>query len=286
MAMAAIVLIVLLWRRRLTLGLAILVVLPIGLALGGNMLASKLAFHEASAAPKHLPILLARSIADGPALWHLQENCPKKRYAICEVFETVPSNIGALLWAKDGLLNKATDEQMTRIRAEEPVILRRAFLEYPRQQSWSLVGNAVLQLGAIGTEDLRWSALTRTGDGGFSMGPGRFEPRAGFDRIAKLNIGVTLLAIAVLLACFGRDRLTATPHERDLICVALAGLAANAAIFGGLSAPVDRYQARVIWILPLLALLFVLHRLRAVPAEGSILQPMLPAQVATAGVPS
>lgn len=260
LAIAVIVLAMLLWRGKLTVLRALVIVLPIGIAIGGNMLASKVAFQEASAAPKHLPILLARSIADGPALWHLQENCPQKRYAICEIFDTVPANIGTLLWSKDGILNKATDEQMTRIRAEEPIILRRAFLEYPAQQSWSLVGNAVLQIGSIGTEDLRWSHLMRTADGGFSIGPGRFEARAGLDRVSDLNILVTLLSIAVLLGCFVRDRLTALPQERDVVLVALAGLVVNAAIFGGLSAPVDRYQARVIWILPLLALLAVLRR--------------------------
>ncbi|MGL4543882.1 MAG: hypothetical protein ACRCUI_15375, partial [Polymorphobacter sp.] len=262
LALAAIVSAVLLWRRRLTPVLALLIVLPVGLAIGGNMVASKLAFKEASVAPKHLPILLARSIADGPALWHLQENCPQKRYAICEVFDTMPTSITKLLWAKDGMIARATDAQMARIRAEEPIILRRAFLEYPRQQSWSLVSNAVLQLGSIGTEDLRWSRLQRTADGGFVNGPGRFDQRAGFGHVARLNIAVTLLALAVLGGCCWRDRLTAAPHERDLLFVALAGLAVNAAIFGGLSAPVDRYQARVIWILPLLALLFVLQRWR------------------------
>jgi hypothetical protein len=49
--------------------------------------------------------------------------------------------------------------------------------------------------------------------------------------------------------------------------VAIAGLVANAAIFGGLSAPVDRYQARVIWIIPMLAALFWLVRRDTVPAE-------------------
>jgi hypothetical protein len=37
---------------------------------------------------------------------------------------------------------------------------------------------------------------------------------------------------------------------------------ANAAIFGGLSAPVDRYQMRVIWIVPMVAALFWLSRRR------------------------
>jgi hypothetical protein len=46
--------------------------------------------------------------------------------------------------------------------------------------------------------------------------------------------------------------------------VVVVGLAANATIFGGLSAPVDRYQMRVIWIVPMIAALFWLARRNAV----------------------
>ena len=48
-----------------------------------------------------------------------------------------------------------------------------------------------------------------------------------------------------------------------MLLVAVAGLAINAAIFGGLSVPVDRYQGRVVWIIPALAALFWLNRRKA-----------------------
>ncbi len=48
-----------------------------------------------------------------------------------------------------------------------------------------------------------------------------------------------------------------------MLLVAVAGLAINAAIFGGLSVPVDRYQGRVVWIVPVLAALFWLTRRNA-----------------------
>jgi hypothetical protein len=42
----------------------------------------------------------------------------------------------------------------------------------------------------------------------------------------------------------------------------MVSLMANAAVFGGLSAPADRYQMRVIWIVPMVAALFWLARQR------------------------
>jgi uncharacterized membrane protein YtjA (UPF0391 family) len=70
---------------------------------------------------------------------------------------------------------------------------------------------------------------------------------------------VALSALAILGFAL-RDRLSAMPDERALLFVVIIGLVANAFIFGGLSAPADRYQARVIWLVPLLALLYVLNR--------------------------
>ena len=41
-----------------------------------------------------------------------------------------------------------------------------------------------------------------------------------------------------------------TPAERRVILAMVLGLVCNAVVFGGLSAPVDRYQARVVWLVP------------------------------------
>jgi uncharacterized ion transporter superfamily protein YfcC len=70
-----------------------------------------------------------------------------------------------------------------------------------------------------------------------------------------------LIAATLLILLYARrDRLGVGRREREMLFMAVAGLAINAAIFGGLSVPVDRYQGRVIWIIPALAALFWLER--------------------------
>ena len=64
------------------------------------------------------------------------------------------------------------------------------------------------------------------------------------------------LAGAVLLALL----VWRSPQAGGPVVVLVVGLLANAAIFGGLSAPVDRYQARVAWLVPLLALVLLIER--------------------------
>jgi hypothetical protein len=48
--------------------------------------------------------------------------------------------------------------------------------------------------------------------------------------------------------------------------ILIGGVVANAAVTGILSTPHDRYQARVIWLIPLLAMIVLLRRRRRPPA--------------------
>ena len=89
---------------------------PILLGVGGLLLLSLVGFGQASVAPKRYPISLARSIADGPGLWHLQAKCGDYRYAVCEVFpNAIPTNPGDFLWGENGVRYRATPAQMERI---------------------------------------------------------------------------------------------------------------------------------------------------------------------------
>ncbi len=261
---AALLLIIL--QRRMSVRAVALGVGPIALAIAANMIGGALAFDAPSAAPRRLPLLLARSIEDGPARWHLEANCPTLRYAICEVLPTIPDNVGAVMWGPEGISQRATLAQMDRIRAEEVLILRRAFADYPLTQGWALLRNSVVQLTRFGGDDFIWGEITRDAAGLPDADLSLDTRRALFDAAGVasiIGVALSLVGIAVFL---WRDGLRTGRREREMLGVALFGLLANAAIFGGLSAPVDRYQGRVVWILPVLAALFWLERRRAARA--------------------
>ena len=256
----------LLVQRRLT-GAAVLVAaLPVLVALAGNAVVNRVAFQEpgVGVATKRLPVLLARSLADGPARWHLEEACDAEGYAICEVFDgNYSSNLGVILWSDEGL-GGATPAQMDRIRAEEMTILRRAFMEHPAEQIWSFAGNAVSQTWTFGMDDFSWVRLKWLPDGNVDTAmPDPDRSRAGLDAIGLAHLAVLIAAAGLILLYAARDRLGAGAREREMLFMAVAGLAINAAIFGGLSVPVDRYQGRVVWIVPALAALFWLNRRKA-----------------------
>ena len=63
---------------------------------------SAAALGEASVAPKRLPILLARSIDDGPGARFLAEACPEAGFALCDIFPAgVPDDLNANSKAAD-----------------------------------------------------------------------------------------------------------------------------------------------------------------------------------------
>lgn len=251
----------LLIQRRLSAAAVALALGPLAAALLTSVGASTAILDEQSVAPRRLPLLLARSMEDGPALWHLREHCGEYRYAVCELWDhEMPSDLGSLLWGDESIRNKATDDQMARIRQEEFLILKRAFVEYPVAQTWSFVGNAVRQTWMIGTSDISWGRVIESDDGGFQSDSAEPADVSGLAAVGAAHKAVVIAALGLIAFWLVRDGLRAGDRERALLFVAVVGLCANAAIFGGLSAPTDRYQARVIWIVPMLAALFWLAR--------------------------
>lgn len=266
-ALAGVVLLVRLRAGRSVRLLALLLALPVAAAVGINLLGSSAVLGEASWAPKRFPILLARSIADGPGLRYLEGACPEAGYAICEAVPGLPRDLGDLLWSQQGFVGM-TEAELDRIRAEEPRLLWHAFLAYPLDQSWALLGNAVRQAGMVGTGEIL--PLLADPGGGRSIklaaaAPDRFPALAAFDR---LTVAGTLAGAALLAAALALP--TTMRQDRQVVLVALLGILLNDLIFGGLSAPAERYQSRAVWILPALGVLLWLRRLggRRAPAPA------------------
>jgi hypothetical protein len=254
-------------RRRLSVRAVLLAVAPILLAIAANMAASMLVYKEPSLTPKRFPILLARSLEDGPARWYLKDACPAAGYEMCRDIDTLPESVQALLWDEGGFVQSRSAEQLDRIRREEPEILLGAFRAYPLQQGWSLAHNSVAQLGAIGLSDHVWAPLLRGPDGVWVGFPANAD-RTGLDAIGRVHSLVVFAAAAyIALLLLGR-RLDAARREPDMLVVLVVGLIINAAVFGGLSVPADRYQGKIAWMVPMLAAMLWLARRPAVARAG------------------
>ena len=222
------------------------------LALGGltTLAVNRVAFGEVSLASKRYPFALARSVNDGPARWYLESNCPNLRYAICEVYPHGLPKGGALefLWGPGGVVERSTPEQLDRIRAEEADVVLAAAREYSAYEAGRLTLNIGRQLiGFRPYPFVKHLALDDTGTPQLVAAP---EPR---EWILTVVFVVTAISTAIGLAWLGRAFFVRRPL-RPVIALVILGILGNAVTCAILSAVANRYQARVVWLIPLFAL--------------------------------
>ena len=240
----------------LAIALAFSAAIDIGLEhAAGEPTASETGAGEAAApmasadVPRRLPILLARSIQDGPALWHLRDACARDVYRSCALLDPLPETVGEFLWSESGMRGLTDAEQAT-VRSEQWDILFGAVRAYPVAQATATMRNTALQLVRMGTGQIM--PFPPIGPDGMRQ-PVRAAERDSHPVLRNINwpirIATALAGLALVL------RIVTGRTDRRLVLPAfiiLAGLLVNAAIFGGLSYPVDRYQGRLAWLVPAL----------------------------------
>lgn len=239
-------------RRRLNWKVAAIGLVAVLAAPVANLGASAVVLDEASLAPKRIPVLLARSLNDGPALWYLQEVCPEADLGLCEAYgDDFSPHASVFLWSDEGVM-ALPPALLDRIRAEEFEVVFSALLRYPVQQLQSFFGHAFLQLFRIGVGEI----AVADGMDGFEpvithAGPAK-ELQDRFDAIIPIATLLSVLGFAAFAFKYGLSA-----RWVDMIAVFAIGYVLNALIYGGLSAPIDRYQGRVAWIIPVLLVIFV-----------------------------
>jgi hypothetical protein len=167
-----------------------------------------------------------------------------------------------LLWDDKGFWQDATPDQQERLRGDERPVVLGTIRAYPREELRAAAGNFWRQLRTFDLGDYDPSAWVL--EKFSTVLPGA---RARYLRTRQVHetlhedffSGVqaaTVIASLVMIAVMLRRR--RTPRLIALTAVVAFVVVANAAVTGILSAVEDRYQARVIWLVPLLALAFVI----------------------------
>jgi hypothetical protein len=230
------------------------------------------------------PFLAIRLLADGPGRDYLRQACAQAEpYELCRYKALPLDNSEDMLWSEDpakGIMNVATHDQRVRLEDQEGRFVLGVIAHRPVQQLMASLRNWSDQLAQAHVEEpLRDPAIF--------FGPNYYS-RTSLPRIIPNNAdcrpggagcrppftvgGLNLLHRLVLLAALGFTawRLTRKDGVRTLgdrpalletdlgrLCLALvlvvAGLLINAAVCGALSGVFPRYQARVIWLAPLMA---------------------------------
>jgi hypothetical protein len=239
----------------------LLIVLPPALAVLGLCTVNLAAHGRFAVSPYGNVFLLARVIYDGPGMAVLRRDCPAAHWLLCPYLGRFPPTSDEFLWSTDSPLKPVGGPKA--VSADADAIIRAALLADPLGEIRAALGNMGEQL-----------MLFASGDG-LNPWPDQVSPVIQRDfpareqaayASARQQMGLLVVppllvrihrivalggvaACAVLLPLAFRRR---APCAGFLLAVLLV-LPAGAAITGGLSAPHDRYQARIMWLPPFVA---------------------------------
>lgn len=230
---------------------------------------------QVGAAPLRLPHLSARLVDAGAGTAYLRRHCPQAGWAACDFVDRLPTPWTDFLFSTDprrGVFALADAATKRRLSQEQVALAWAIAREDPAGVARALAVDAVLQLASFHVDV--WGFGPRE----LAMYDGRVPPQEqarlaasrGYrqpqwnDVMTALTWASVAGAGAFALLSWHRRRqgqARSLPHRlAQCIALVLAGVAVNAVVCGLLASPLDRFQARVVWLLPLAAWLAALGR--------------------------
>jgi hypothetical protein len=201
--------------------------------------------------------VFARFLQDGIVMRLLDDTCPQSHYRLCAYKDDLPRTADQWLWGEDSPFQKLGRFKGTTAEAQR--ILWNSLKDYP-----------LMNIAAAANDSARQFAMFRTGD---QIEPQQWILYSALDRLIPNQMRAYLTArqqrtgidfapvnwvhvpfgwlsiLALVLALAFAVRIGAR-REAVLLGFVLAALLGNAVICGALSNPHDRYQSRLIWVVP------------------------------------
>lgn len=221
-----------------------------------------------------LPHVTSGLVYMGPGTGFLQRNCPEAGFVLCDYVDRLPMDwIDFLFDERDperGVFAAATPARMRAISQEQVPFLLAVLADDPGGMALYLVDQTARQLARFGMEDAMIPPA-RMAEFAPMMPPEvarRVEASVTQRHPALLDaLGVATHAavlaalLGVGLAALRLRRQGVATHHRPAVAVAvalLAGAVMNAMFCGTLAAPYDRFQARLICLVPLAAVVLLM----------------------------
>jgi hypothetical protein len=218
---------------------------------------SVVGFKQWTLAPQSPPFLLARSIEDGPAKLYLLDHCPQIDLVMCHHLDKLDQGTEIFIWDKNGVYSAVPPEEAAQLRAEDKRIFVAAALEHPWLQGKAMVRNAAVQLIAFTLHEYyipSWAAYTPT-DMTLHM-----PDQAPWQTILSIPEYIVVIAgLGFIVHAWRKGFLT---QDRMYFIVLVIATVLLEALAGAVSEPAPRYEARVIWLIPMVAMLSHINRRR------------------------
>lgn len=232
--------------------------------------------------PAMAPLLTARFIIDGPGRDYVASGCGHHRFAVCHVSSNATDS-DVWLWSHtpgEGAFLAVDPKTRAALSRQDTEFAVAVLAAHPLREGGMILWNTARQLATFDSAILDASCIAQYSCGFVVLPPdvrarlqtspaGRGTwPIRAVDAVHYLAVVAALVALLYLTPRLIYEY--PAMGERLLLWIALLALAmlANAFFGGAVSAPQGRYQARIVWLVPLLALIAAtVLRARPLPAS-------------------
>ncbi len=266
------------WLRKMAMPTAALAIGVIGMVAWG--LAVTVGY---GATLMHRPFLTAHLTDMGPGAKYLQESCPESGFTLCDYKDRLPMYWSSFLFdpsPETGAFGAAPADVQVAIAGEQTAFVLQTLAAEPVSTVSGLLKDGLTQLWTLSMAEV---AVTkeRKEHGAFlknlfQRGPSDLvawlkETEAyngaqfmrSIERNNEILVAISVLVlVAWLILCLGLGR-RADPQTAamgKLVTILVTGIVLNALICGILASPLGRFQARIIWLLPLIVSLVLVSQ--------------------------
>ena len=222
--------------------------------------------------PGGASFLFGRLVEDGVVSRYLADHCPDETLQLCQYKDEIREDADSWLWWRGSPLYKMGGWEAYEPEAKR--IVAATLTEYPVLHAMTAIDAAISQFFAFETEigiDDNQPTYAAIEEFVPRLYPAFLAARQQADRfdvapVNALHLPVAHLSIVALalLIIFHR-RLGLSPRARALGLTLFAALAANAVVCGVFSHPVDRYQSRLIMLVPFAVAVLAMRLIAARP---------------------
>ncbi len=215
----------------------------------------------------YFPYLTARLIADGPGLTYLQDSCPNAEIATCALFDALSKSDDPMRFTATHIVFETSERlgsfrlmpyaDQKRVVEGQMTFARNVVMHDPFGLVAGLLSNTLKQARRDSIEMTVPSAnqiaiaAAKFPEAHTFKGP-LITDQSWIPAVEWIHQVVNFIAFLVVLGLLVWPGRVAAPVKLLAIAI-LMGLFANAFVCGAVSQPADRYGARVIWLLPMLA---------------------------------
>ncbi len=216
--------------------------------------------------PQSFPFLTARGIEDGPVAELIENDCETHGFTICGAAPLESRDSQHFLWHPSGFYQSSDRATRLKLSDEDATVFLTAALQHPGMQIAASLKNTAEQFVMFGLYEFQTSQRVFVEQAPVFMSDANSERYGNSLAVTGTYPFVPLSTLIYVAAVFSLLTVIYIYATHPVSNVALSigililmTLVGNAVICGVLSDPHHRYQARIIWLLPLLASFLVFH---------------------------